>query len=109
MNNQIIELAQTVARTVPGATLKCLASPDADQRTYKTDFSKFARTFPKFRFQWTIQDGAAELHEAFKAVKLTHADFMNPRFTRLKWLRHLLESGQLDQSLRWHVAYAARS
>ena len=109
MNRQIIELAQTVARAVPGSRLECLASSDADQRTYKTDFSKFARTFPEFRFQWTVQDGAVELREAFAAVKLTHDTFMDPRFTRLRWLRHLLETGRLDPSLRWQVAHAGRS
>lgn len=101
MNHQIIELAETVAAVVPGCELRCLASPEADQRTYRTDFSKFARTFPDFRFRWTIEDGARELYEAFRAIPLTHALFTDRRFTRLKWLRYLLESGRLDDSLRW--------
>ena len=101
MNHQIIELAQTVARVVPGARLECLASPDADQRTYRTDFGKFARAFPDCRFRWTIADGAKELYDAFRAIGLRHEDFVDRRFTRLKWLRYLLDSGRLDQSLRW--------
>ena len=101
MNHQIIELAEIVVNTVPGCQLECLSSPDADQRTYKTDFSKFARTFPDFKFKWTVRDGARELYEAFKTMGLTHEDFVDRRFTRLKWLRHLLETGRLDGSLRW--------
>jgi len=102
MNHQIRELAQVVARTVPGCRVEYRSSPDADQRTYKTDFGKFARTFPEFKFEWTIERGACELSEAFTAVGLTQGDFTDQRFTRLKWLRHLLESGRLDESLRWH-------
>ncbi len=101
MNHQIIELAQVVVDAVPGCRLECLASADADQRTYKTDFSKFARTFPDFRFEWTIEDGARELRDAFRAVGLTHEAYVDKRFTRLKWLRHLIESNRLDGSLRW--------
>ena len=103
MNHQIRELAEVVVKTVPGCRLECLASPDADQRTYKTDFSKFARTFPDFRFEWTIERGTQELSEAFKTVGLTQDEFTDRRFTRLKWLRYLLDSGRLDQSLRWRV------
>lgn len=101
MNHQILELAEVVAALVPGCVVECLGSRDADQRTYRTDFGKFARTFPEFKFKWTIQDGAVELVEAFRSIRLTHEDFVDRRFTRLKWLRYLLETGRLDESLRW--------
>ena len=103
MNHQMIELAEAVVRAVPGCRLECLASPDADQRTYQTDFGKFARTFPDFTFQWTIERGIDELREAFVRIGLTQDDFVDRRFTRLKWLRYLLESGRLDGSLRWNA------
>lgn len=106
MNHQIRELAEVVVRTVPGARLECLASPAADQRTYQTDFSKFACAFPDFAFQWTVERGAQELYEAFRSVGLTHEDFLDRRFTRLAWLRYLLDSGRLDQSLRWTTVRA---
>jgi len=101
MNHQMLELAETVVRLVSGCQLTCLASPEADQRTYKTDFGKFARTFPEFQFRWTVQDGAKELSDALRAIGLTHEQFTDRRFTRVKWLRYLLETGRLDQSLRW--------
>jgi nucleoside-diphosphate-sugar epimerase len=101
LNHRIIELAETVAATVPGCKLEVLSEETADQRTYKADFSKLAQFFPDFKFQWDIKEGAQELFEAFKALKLTAADFTDKRFTRLKWLQFLLDSGQLDESLRW--------
>ena len=101
LNHRVIDLAEIAVRTVPGADLEVLAQPDADQRTYRTDFGKFARTFPGFEFRWEPSAGAVEVYEAFRGVGLTAEDFKSPRFTRLKWLRHLLDSGRLDGELRW--------
>lgn len=101
MNHQIIQLAEAVVAGIPGCRLERLASPGADQRTYQTDFGKFARAFPEFRFTWTVKDGVRELAEGFRRIGLTQERFTDPKFTRLKWLRHLLDSGRLDGELRW--------
>ena len=101
LNHQIIELAEIAVKTVPGGKLEMVPKPGADQRTYKADFGKFARTFPDFKFRWNAASGAAELYDAFKRVGLTHADYTDKKFTRLKWLRHLMDGGQLDHNLRW--------
>jgi nucleoside-diphosphate-sugar epimerase len=101
LNHQIFELAEIVSDTVPGCKLEILAQAGADQRTYKADFGKFARAFPNFAFNWTAKEGARELYETFKAIGLTYDNFVDKRFTRLKWLCHLIDTGQLDGSLRW--------
>jgi nucleoside-diphosphate-sugar epimerase len=101
LNHQIAELGEIVAETVPGCQLAFVPQAGADQRTYKADFGKFRRTFPDFEFLWTARKGADELYAAFRNAGLTHEDFTDRRFTRLSWLRHLLESGAVDQALRW--------
>ena len=103
LNHQIIELAEIVADTVPGCEVEVLATSGADRRTYKADFGKFARTFPDFEFKWSAVTGAQELYQAFQEIRLTRADLEDRRFTRLKWLQHLLDSGRLDGSLRWQT------
>ena len=101
LNHQISELGQIVTETVPGCELTLVPQPGADQRTYKADFAKFKRTFPAFGFRWTARKGSEELCAAFQRIGLTHDQFTDKRFTRLSWLRHLLESGSLDELLRW--------
>lgn len=101
LNHQVIDLARIVVKTVPGAELEVVARPDADQRTYKADFGKFADAFPKFRFRWTPEDGAREVYEAFTAIGLSQSIFEDRRFTRIKWLGHLLAEGRLADDLRW--------
>jgi nucleoside-diphosphate-sugar epimerase len=101
LNHQILSLAEIVAETAPGCKLEVLARPGADQRTYRADFGKFARLFPNFTFQWTARAGARDLYDAFNAIGLTREMFSDKKFTRLKWLQHLLQTGGLNDSLRW--------
>lgn len=101
LNRQIRDLAEIVARAVPGCTLEVRAQSGADQRTYKASFGKFTRTFPSFRFRWSAEEGARRLAGEFYALGLTEADLTGRRFVRLKWLNHLLESEALDGALRW--------
>lgn len=104
LNHQIRELAEIVARAVPDCALEMRPQPGADQRTYKADFSKFARTFPRFEFRWTAETGARELARQFRAMGLSSDDLADRRYTRLKWLRYLLDSERLDGALRWREA-----
>ncbi|HEY1945142.1 MAG TPA: SDR family oxidoreductase [Roseiarcus sp.] len=104
LNHQIRELGRIVAETVPGCELEMAPQPGADQRTYKADFAKFKRTFPAFEFRWTARKGADELYAAFKGIALSRAEFTDKRFTRLSWLRHLLDSRRVDDNLRWSEA-----
>ena len=107
LNYRILDLAEVVAETVPDCEIEVLSTPSADQRTYKADFGKFARAFPDFEFEWNPKTGALELYEAFRDFGLTQAIHVDRRFTRLKWLTFLLESGRLDESLRWQTSGAA--
>jgi nucleoside-diphosphate-sugar epimerase len=107
LNSQVGELARIAAEAVSGCELEVLGQAGADQRTYKADFSKWARTFPDCAFEWTPERGARELRDAFESIHLQPADYEDTRFTRLKWLEHLIESRALDSDLRWSGARAA--
>jgi nucleoside-diphosphate-sugar epimerase len=108
LNHQVIRLAEIAAEAVPGCSVEVLGQPGADQRTYKADFGKFARTFPEFEFRWRPELGAADLVRAFTRVGLTRDVYLDRRYTRLKWLNYLLEEGRLDASLRWTAEAEAR-
>jgi nucleoside-diphosphate-sugar epimerase len=101
LNYQIRTIAQAAVAAVPGAKLTIEARPNADQRTYRACFAKFARTFPNFRFEWTPESGALQLADAFRRVGFSNADVESGKFVRLTWLRRLLDEQRLDQNLRW--------
>lgn len=101
LNHQVKDLAQIAGDAVPGCEVEIQSRAGADQRTYKADFSKFARIFPDFEFKWTACDGAHELVDAFRRVGLTREQYEGEEFIRLRWLTRLIDSGRLDESLRW--------
>lgn len=101
LNYQVLDLARIAAKSVKSARLEVLGSPDADQRTYRASFAKFAATFPDFTFRWNAETGAAQLVDDFSRIGLTETTYRSDRFTRLRHLTELLRGGQLDDDLRW--------
>jgi hypothetical protein len=79
---------------------------EADQRSYRVDFSKLAETFPALRLEWNAELGARELVDAYRAVGLTSDEFEGDRYVRLRRLRRLLDDGALGADLRWAEALA---
>lgn len=104
LNHQVIELAHLAAEAVPGAEVQVEHQAGADQRTYRADFAKFARTFPDFEFGWDARAGAADLAKAFTRQGLTREQYEGDRYVRLRWLQRLLSTGRLDHELRWTTA-----
>jgi nucleoside-diphosphate-sugar epimerase len=100
-NYQVRELAEIVKDTVPGCRIEFAEGAGPDKRNYRVDFSKVATLLPAFKPRWNARKGAAELLEAYKRVGLVLDDFEGPRFKRIDRIKHLLETGQLDQNLRW--------
>jgi nucleoside-diphosphate-sugar epimerase len=99
-NYQVRELAEIVERTVGGVSVEYGGSGDPDPRSYRVDFGKFERAFPDAALTWTAEEGAKELTDAYRAAGMSYEDFDGHRFTRLKHLRELLSSRQVDADLR---------
>ena len=106
LNHQVIELAEIATAAVPGCELEVQGRSDADQRTYRANFDKFARTFPDFEFRWDAKSGAQDLYDSFRRVGLTETMYRDRRFTRLSWLQSLLADERLDRNLKWTRAEA---
>jgi nucleoside-diphosphate-sugar epimerase len=104
-NYQVRDLG-TIVEEVVGGEIEYAGSGDPDPRSYRVDFSKFGRTFPDAGLDWTARRGAEELLAAYRSVDLTLEQFESDRYIRLKHLRKLLESGELDEQLRWRRAPA---
>ena len=107
LNWQIRALADAAVATEPGAEIEVLAKPSADQRTYKASFAKWAATFPEHEWRFDPLSGAQDLHDRLVAAGVTATDYAGDRFVRLRRLETLLESGELDASLRWAAGVSA--
>jgi nucleoside-diphosphate-sugar epimerase len=100
-NYRIRDLAQIVAETVPGSQIGFAEGASADQRCYRVNCDKLAETLPEYQPQWDARRGAQELYAAYQTVGVTLDEFEGPRYKRVAHIRHLLNSGRLDPSLRW--------
>ena len=105
-NYLIRDLAEVLAE-VTGCEVEFAGDASPDPRSYRVDFTKLERTFPKLQLDWNARRGAEELIEAYRSVPLTTELFEGRRYVRLRQLRHLLNSGELDAGLRWTSAVAA--
>ena len=106
-NYQIRDIARIVQQTVPGCRIDYAPGAGPDRRCYRVDCRKIAQTLPNFQPQWNARRGAEELYLAYKAVGLTLEDFEGPRYKRIAHIQHLLQSGELDNSLRWQSRVVA--
>jgi malate synthase len=65
------------------------------------NFDKITTQLPGFKARWIASDGAAELHELFKRIDLQPETFAFRAFTRLKQLKYLQRTNQIDDDLFW--------
>ncbi len=100
-NYQIRDLAEIVAEVVTGSQVDFAEGASPDQRNYRVDCSKIAKALPEFQPQWDVRKGAQQLYEAYKRIEIDVNDFEGPRYRRISRIKHLLETGKLDENLRW--------
>ena len=99
-NYRIREIAEIVARTFPGCEL-IIGDSGGDTRSYRVSFAKIRDHMPAFRTAWTAERGARQLRTVFQHIGLTREMFEAAPYTRLKELKHLRGTGQLDERLHW--------
>jgi nucleoside-diphosphate-sugar epimerase len=99
-NYRVREIAEIVAEVFPGCELT-FGWKDADNRSYRVDFTKIATHLPGFTCRYDALAGAQQLRAVFERIGMTREIFEAPPYTRLKMLRHLIATNQLDAELFW--------
>jgi len=99
-NFRIREIAQIVAAEFPGCEVT-MGPSGGDTRSYRVNFDKIHRELPGFACKNTPRDGARQLHQLFKRIEMQPETFQFRAFTRLKQLKYLQATGQIDGSFYW--------
>ena len=99
-NFQVREIAQIVADVYPGCELS-FGPAGGDNRSYRVSFAKIHAQLPGFRCNWDARKGAQQLRDVFQRIGLDRERFEARPFTRLKQLKYLLMSGQIDERFFW--------
>jgi nucleoside-diphosphate-sugar epimerase len=99
-NYRVREIAEIIAKVFPGCQLS-FGQNNGDNRSYKVSFDKIARELPGFKCRRDARTGAEELRAVFEKIGMTKEMFEYRAYTRLKQLRHLIGTGQLDEQFFW--------
>lgn len=107
-NVRVSDIAEIVARAVPGSIIETTGETGGDPRSYRVDFAKIADVLPSYVPEWTVARGAQELYAHYTRDGLTMDRFTGD-FVRLSVLRELMERGAIDASLSWTVGEPAQA
>jgi nucleoside-diphosphate-sugar epimerase len=99
-NFQVKEIAEIVGETFPGCETS-FGDSGGDNRSYRVSFDKIHEMLPGFSCEYSAERGARELYDLFKRIDMKPETFEDRPYTRLKQLKFLLSSKQLDDELYW--------
>lgn len=100
-NYRIRDVAAIVEEIVPGARISLADDAGPDLRNYRVSCRRLETTFPEYQPSWTVRRGVEQMLAAYIEHGLVLEDLTGWRLQRIARVRHLLDSGRLDDTLRW--------
>jgi nucleoside-diphosphate-sugar epimerase len=102
-NYRIREVAEIVEDVVPDCRIEFADTAGPDKRNYRVSGDKIVETLPSYQPSWTVRRGVEDLYRNFVDHGLTFEQLEGPDFLRIKKVQTLMDSGALDQHLRWRA------
>jgi len=102
-NHQIRQVAEIVGSLVPDCEVR-FGDSSGDKRNYRIDFEKIHSSLPGYACRWDVERGVAELLDVFASSGFDEAAYRWRGYTRLAQIRHLLDTGQIDDDFFWTAA-----
>jgi nucleoside-diphosphate-sugar epimerase len=100
-NYQVKELADNVAKIIPGISVKINENAQPDKRSYRVNFDLFKKLAPTHQPVYDLKDSIKGLYDGLQSMRFRDEDFRNSYYMRLVHLKHLREKGYLSEDLRW--------
>ncbi len=99
-NYRVREIAEIVGSTFPGCETT-FGDSSGDNRSYRVNFDKINSELPGFSCDWNAEKGAQQLLQVFSQIDMSKEVFQARPFTRLKQLKYLLSTQQIDDAFFW--------
>jgi nucleoside-diphosphate-sugar epimerase len=100
-NYQVRDLAEAVARELPGVDIRINKDAPPDKRSYQVDFGLWGELAPGHLPQYTLNDSIRALIDGLTGMGFANGEFRNSQYMRLKVLQALMEAGELGDDLAW--------
>lgn len=101
-NYRVREIAAIVGEFFPACEIT-LGANSADNRSYRVSFDKIHAGLPGFRCEWDARKGAEQLRTLFERIAMNKDTFEFRAFTRLKQLKYLIATQQIDDEFYWRA------
>jgi nucleoside-diphosphate-sugar epimerase len=100
-NLQVKDLAEAVAKVIPGVDISINKNAQPDKRSYRVNFGLFRKLAPGHQPKSDLISSIRELKEGLEAMEFKDEDFRNSKYIRLNTLTQLQDKGLLNQNLEW--------
>lgn len=105
-NTTILDIAQTIKKKVKNCKLEFQLknkgiftnkniSDGVDKRSYRVNFDKINKVFPKFKIKWFTENGIEDLLSKYKKLKISKKILSDKKYHRLKYYEYLKKKGKL--------------
>jgi UDP-glucose 4-epimerase len=101
-NYQVRDLANAVAKSVPGTDVSINTSAPADSRSYKVDFTLYRSLAPDHQPVVSLDQSIQNLISGLKKMNFKDKDFRSSDLMRLKVLQDHIDNDRLSANLQWN-------
>ena len=102
-NYQVKDLAEAVAKIIPGTSVSIDKNAQPDKRSYQVDFKMYRELAPNHQPQVDLESAIIGLRDGLLSMNFSDKDFRSSGLMRLKMLNSHLESGRLNENLQWQL------
>jgi nucleoside-diphosphate-sugar epimerase len=99
-NYQVRQIAEIIGDLVPGCNV-VFGDSSADKRNYRADFTKNHEQLPGFECAWDVERGAKDLLDIFERIGFNEELYQFRGHTRIRQIKHLLDTAQIDDDFFW--------
>jgi nucleoside-diphosphate-sugar epimerase len=100
-NHQVSQIAEAVAKALPGTKISINQEAPPDKRSYRVDFARFQKHAPDHQPCMTLSDSIARLIDGLKASTEDQRPVQPARTKRLTVIESLIDAGQISPDIRW--------
>lgn len=100
-NYQVKDLADAVARVIPGVRVDINPNAQPDKRSYQVSFDKFSKLAQGFLPETDLATAVKGLRTGLESMEFQDRNFRNSQFIRLNTLKVLKERSLVNEELEW--------
>ncbi len=100
-NYQVKDILEIIKKYLPKCKIIYTGEHGKDSRSYKVNFNKLRKLFPKIIQKWPLEKSIPDLIEELNKNKFKKANFERGKFERLKVLKSLISDKKIDKNLYW--------